>query len=415
MLRVGIVGCGLIGNKRARVIKEDPQSLLCCAADLNVFNAGGMLKQYGKGTAYRDWRDMLDKESLDVVIAATPNKHLKKIVFWASQRKIHVLCEKPLGRNAWEAERMVKVTKENGVILKTGFNHRHHPAIFRAHELVENGSIGKPYFARCVYGHGGRPGYEKEWRANKDMCGGGELLDQGVHVVDLFRWFIGDFDEVFGYAPTCYWDMDVEDNAFAFFKTTRGQIASMHTSWTQWKNRFTFELFGEAGYLIVDGLGGSYGVETLTVGKRPTVNGYSLLEKGSADYPSTISRSYGAGADYADEKEREEKVNGYSLLVNRDTEQGREKGGSGSSSRITNQRITNNSATRYAGGAPDEERIVFDGPDVSWEAEWKEFTAAIRENREPMGNGQDGLEANRMIEAVYLSAQENRPVKMSEV
>ncbi|NQT55556.1 MAG: Gfo/Idh/MocA family oxidoreductase [Desulfobacteraceae bacterium] len=350
MLNVGIVGCGLIGNKRAKVIKEDADSLLCCAADLNVFNAGGMLKQYGKGTAYRDWREMLDKETLDVVIAATPNKHLKKIVLWAAERKIHVLSEKPLGRNTWEAERMVKVAKENGVVLKTGFNHRFHPAIFRAHELVEDGSIGKPYFARCVYGHGGRPGYEKEWRASKEICGGGELLDQGVHVVDLFRWFMGDFEEAYGLIPTYYWDMKVEDNAFALFRTNNGRVASMHTSWTQWKNRFTFELFGEAGYLIVDGLGGSYGVETLTKGVRRKALGV----RGS------------------------------------------------------------NSAPRYVGGVPDEERFVFDGPDLSWELEWKEFTAAIRENREPLGNGRDGLEANRMIEAVYRSARENRRVKMED-
>ncbi len=374
MLRVGIIGCGLIGTKRARVVRDDPKSSLCCTADVNGVSAAALIKEFGDGSgkAYHDWKEMLDKEHLDAVIIATPNKYLKEITLRAAQRKIHVLCEKPLGRNAWESERMVEGAKENEVILKTGFNHRHHPAIFKAHQLVEDGAIGEVYFARGTYGHGGRPGYEKEWRASKDICGGGELLDQGVHVVDLFRWFIGDFEEAFGYIPTFYWNMEVEDNAFAFFKTARGQIASMHTSWTQWKNRFTCEVYGEAGYLIVAGLGGSYGVETLTVGKRPTVNSYSLL------------------------------VNGKSKQENL------------SDSRITNQRITNNSASRYAGGAPEEERIVFDGPDNSWEEEWKEFATAIREKREPMGNGQDGLEANRMIDAVYRSARENRSVKIKE-
>jgi len=378
MLRVGIVGCGLIGNKRAKVIKEDPESVLCSVADVDVFSAGGLLKECGegKGVAYKDWKEMLDRAEIDAVIVATPNKFLKKITLWAAQRGIHVLCEKPLGRNAWEAERMVAVAKENGVILKTGFNHRHHPGIFKAHEIVASGELGPIYFIRCVYGHGGRPGYEKEWRASKEICGGGELLDQGVHVVDLFRWFLGDFDEAFGYTPTYFWDMEVEDNAFALFRTKKGQTASMHTSWTQWKNRFTFEVFGEAGYLIVDGLGGSYGVETLTVGKRPTVNGYSLL------------------------------VNGLTQ---------RRKGAKTGEARITNQQVTNNSATRYAGGAPSEEKVVFDGADVSWEEEWKEFTAAIREKREPLGSGQDGLEANRMLEAVYRSAEEKRVVRIEEI
>jgi len=347
MLRVGIIGCGLIGNKRAKVIKEDPEASLCAVADLNVLQAGGLLKECGegKGLAYKDWEEMLDKEEMDAVVVATPNKFLKKITLWAAQRSIHVLCEKPLGRDVWEAERMVTVAKENDVILKTGFNHRHHPAVFKAHELLKNGIIGKPYFARCVYGHGGRPGYEKEWRASKEVCGGGELLDQGVHVVDLFRWFLGDFDEAFGTVPTFYWDMEVEDNGFALFRTHEGVTASMHTSWTQWKNRFSFEIFGEAGYLIINGLGGSYGKETLTIGKRPM----------------------------------------------------------------------DESQVVYVGGVPKEETTVFDGPDLSWDLEWKEFTSAIREGREPLGSGYDGLEANRMIAAVYESAKENRPVNIKGI
>ena len=110
----------------------------------------------------------------------------------------------------------------NGMVLKTGFNHRHHPAISRAHQLASEGSLGAIYYAKATYGHGGRPGHEKEWRSSKDLCGGGELLDQGVHVVDLFRWFMGDFEEAFGYATTCYWNMEVEDNAFALFRTSEG-------------------------------------------------------------------------------------------------------------------------------------------------------------------------------------------------
>ena len=342
MLKVGIIGCGLIGNKRAKVIRGDPGTSLCAVADVDVLQAGGLLKECGDGkrVAFKDWKEMLEKEVLDAVVVATPNKFLKKITLWAEQRGIHVLCEKPLGRDVREAERMVAVAKENGVILKTGFNHRHHPGIYKAHEMLERGELGPLYFIRCTYGHGGRPGYEKEWRASKEICGGGELLDQGVHVVDLFRWFMGDFEEAFGYTPTYFWNMEVEDNAFALFRTAKGQTASMHTSWTQWKNRFAFEVYGEVGYLIVEGLGGSYGPEKLTIGKRPR-----------------------AGQD-------------------------------------------------YAAGVPDEEVLVFDGPDISWQLEWQEFTAAIRERREPLGNGQDGLEANRMIAAVYLSAKENRPVKI---
>ena len=344
-LRVGIVGCGLIGNKRAKVIIHDSSAELCCVADTNYANAHRLIQESDDKhiRAYIDYREMFQKESLNIVIVAVPNKYLKDVVMEASDRKAHVLCEKPLGRNILESQEMVQAALRNGNVLKTGFNHRHHPAIWKAHEFAANGVIGPICFIRCVYGHGGRPGYEKEWRASKDICGGGELLDQGVHVVDLFRWFLGDFEEAFGYTPTYFWKMEVEDNAFAVFKTAAGQVASMHTSWTQWKNRFTFEIFGEAGYLIIEGLGGSYGPERLTIGKRPKKEG------------------------------------------------------------------------EYIGGAPDEEVIIFDGPDVSWDLEWKEFVSAIQENREPLGSGRDGLEANRMLGAVYLSAKERRPVKISGV
>ena len=369
-LYVGIVGCGLIGTKRARVIAEDPSCILCCTADKDIHKATALIEEYADrdGKAYLDWLDMLEKEKPDILIASTPNKYLKEIALQAAKRKVHILCEKPLGRNVQESKVIVATAREGGVILKTGFNHRYHPAIFKARKLAAEGAIGKLYYAKCTYGHGGRPGYQKEWRADRDLCGGGELLDQGVHVVDLFRWVFGDFQEAFGSISTYHWDMDVEDNAFALFKTGKGQTASMHTTWTQWKNRFTFEVFGEAGYLIVDGLGSSYGTETLKIGKRKLVNGYSLLAHSLENLPN-----------------------------------------------LPNQQITNNVLPHYGGGAPDEEVIEFSGPDVSWNEEWKEFTAAIREKREPLGNGQDGLEANRMIEAVYRSAQENRPVKIMEI
>jgi len=366
--RVGIVGCGLIGNKRARVIKEDHLSSLCCLADPLISNAESLLREFGDGNerVYQDGQEMLAREKLGAVIVATPNKYLKEIALAAIQRDIHILCEKPLGRNLEESIVIFEAARNKNVILKTGFNHRYHSAIWKAHELASQGAIGPLMFIRAIYGHGGRSGYEREWRANREICGGGELLDQGVHLVDLFRWFLGDFEEAFGTISTNYWDMEVEDNAFALFKTAKGQIASMHTSWTQWKNRFTFEIYGEAGYLIIDGLGGSYGTETLHIGRR-------------------------------------KKVNSYELFVNKE---GRP---------ITNQHITNNHSSCYAGGPPDEEIIQFPGPDISWEMEWKEFISAIIERREPLGNGKDGLEANRMIEAVYRSAHQNCPIRIQEI
>src|SRR5205814_3921876 len=119
-------------------------------------------------------------------------------------------------------------------------------------------------FVRGRYGQGGRPGMEKEWRGSKQLAGGGELLDQGVHLIDLSRWFLGEFVDVEGHIDTFFWNMPVEDNGFALLKTAQGQVAWLHASCTEWKNLFCFEIFGRDGKLQIDGLGGSYGVERLS-------------------------------------------------------------------------------------------------------------------------------------------------------
>jgi len=356
MMKVGIVGAGVIGTRRATAIgsiHQDNKIIAVC--DIDFPRAEELASKYGADSC-QDWREIVNDKSIQAVVVSTPNKFLKEISLRALEEDKHVLCEKPLGKNAKEAEEIYRRAKEKKRVLKTGFNHRHHPAIFEAKRLLDRGEIGYIYYIRCLYGHGGRLGYEKEWRASKDLCGGGELFDQGVHVVDLFRWFLGEFDEAYGTINTYYWNMEVEDNAFSIFKTKKGQTALMHTSWTQWKNRFLFEIFGEKGYLIVDGLGGSYGIEKLIIGRRK-------IEK--------IEESLEESLKQGSQQQR-----------------------------------------RYLGGSPDEEILEFSGPDTSWEEEWKEFISAIKENREPLGSGYDGLMANKMIEAVYKSARLNRPVKI---
>lgn len=273
MLRVGIVGAGLIGTRRAAVVRQTPGCELGAVADVNL----GRAQQACAGTAARAtafWEEVTADPTLDAVVVATPNKFASPIVLAAASHGKHVLCEKPLGRNAAEAREMVDAAHHARVTLKTGFNHRHHPAVMRGHDVVASGAIGEPFFLRCVYGHGGRPGYEKEWRGNPDLAGGGELLDQGVHVMDLSRWFLGDFSEVTGFTARWFWDIDpLEDNGLALMRTVSGRVASVHTSWTQWKNQFLLEVFGREGFVRIEGLGGSYGVERLIVGKRRPESG----------------------------------------------------------------------------------------------------------------------------------------------
>lgn len=269
---VAIIGTGLIGRKRTETFKKFDNCRLIVTVDINEGAAKSLAQEFG-GDVETDWKQVVGRKDVNIVIVATFNKFLAPITIAALKNGKHVLCEKPLGRNIEESKAILDAANSSNVKLKTGFNHRHHPAIAQAKQFLDNGEIGTLYFMRCRYGHGGRPGYDKEWRADKDLCGGGELLDQGVHVVDLFRWFAGDFHQAFGYVPTYFWDMKVEDNAFAMFKKDDGVIASMHTSWTQWKNLFSFEIFGSDGYLIIEGLGRSYGVETLKIGKRKPESG----------------------------------------------------------------------------------------------------------------------------------------------
>ncbi len=151
-----------------------------------------------------------------------------------------------------------------GVHVRIGYNHRFHPALVKAREIVDSGVLGPLMFIRGRYGHGGRKGYDREWRSDPKLSGGGELLDQGVHLIDLASWFLGGFTTVDGHAATYFWDMKVDDNAFLSLRTKEGQTAWLHVSCTEWKNMFSFEIYGRDGKISIDGLGGSYGTERLT-------------------------------------------------------------------------------------------------------------------------------------------------------
>ena len=346
-MRVAVVGCGLIGRRRAEIVAQSPSDELGLVADVDGERVTALAEEMGCQAA-TGWQEVIARDDIEAVVVSTPNKYLMPIAVAALEHGKHVLCEKPPGRNANETRGMVEAAQRSERILKVGFNHRHHPAIWKAHEICSQGAIGPLTFIRAVYGHGGRPGYEKEWRGDAELAGGGELLDQGVHIVDLCRWFMGDFVEAMSFTSTYSWDLgyfpshdenpprQLEDNAFVLLRTSDGQIAQWHTSWTQWKNRFSFEVYGRDGYVHVEGLGGSYGTETLTTGHR-----------------------------------------------------------------------------RPESGPPIEKRFEFSGPDDSWQAEWDEFTSAIREDRQPLANGEDGLAAMELISAIYQSAREGVPVKLA--
>ncbi|HEY2369204.1 MAG TPA: Gfo/Idh/MocA family oxidoreductase, partial [Polyangiaceae bacterium] len=166
--------------------------------------------------------------------------------------------------------------RETKRVLKCGFNHRHHPAVLEAHARVARGDIGKPVFGRGRYGIGGRTGIEKEWRSDPKIVSGGQLMEQGIHLVDLFRWFFGEPERVTGFTSTTRWPIaPLEDNAFALMQMPGGAMCSVHSSLTQWTNLFELEVYGEKGSVAVEGLGGGYGVEKLRVSAHDPTGPFS--------------------------------------------------------------------------------------------------------------------------------------------
>jgi predicted dehydrogenase len=260
-MRIAIVGCGLIGHKRAKALGT---SQLVAAADVSLDRARKLAALFPGCDASADWKGVVARPDVDAVFISTTNDALARVTALAVDHGKHVLVEKPAARDAEELAPVVERANRAGVVVKVGFNHRFHPAFLKARELVDAGSLGPLLYVRARYGHGGRVGYDREWRADPAIAGGGELLDQGVHLIDLSRWFLGDFVEVAGHTGTFFWKMPVEDNGFLMLRTAGGQVAWLHASCTEWKNLFSFELFGRDGKLQVDGLGGSYGVERLS-------------------------------------------------------------------------------------------------------------------------------------------------------
>lgn len=258
---VAIVGCGLMGTKRALALGEC-RVRVCC--DTVRGRAEGLAARFRKAEALTDWRAAVTHGEVDIVIVATTHDELGVVAEAAAAAGKHVLIEKPGARRAAELEPVLRAAERTGVAVRVGFNHRYHRALQEARKIFLTGALGEMMYIRGRYGHGGRLGYDKEWRADPLVSGGGELLDQGVHLIDLSRWFLGDFQRVQGHIGTYFWNMPVEDNAFLILTTSGGQAAFLHATWTEWKNLFSLEIYGRRGKLEISGLGGSYGVERLT-------------------------------------------------------------------------------------------------------------------------------------------------------
>lgn len=261
-MKFGIVGCGLVGKKRAMALSGHAVTWVF---DTDPEKSAAVAALVGGARSARDPREIFEQKDVDAVVIATPHHKLAELSVEALNAGKHVLVEKPAARSTRELEAVICAARAAGRVVKVGFNHRFHPAIARAKSYLDSGAAGSVMFIRGRYGHGGRIGYEKEWRAKPELSGGGETIDQGIHLIDLARWMLGDFVELSGYAPTFFWNMPVEDNCFMLLRARTGACAFLHASWTEWKNMFSLEIYGRVAKLHVEGLGGSYGMEKLTV------------------------------------------------------------------------------------------------------------------------------------------------------
>lgn len=267
MIKVALIGCGLIGRKRLHALPDGTEVVALIDVDLDRAEA---LASSLPGTRPRarvaeSIEAGLDGSHADVAIVATIHSALGPSTLAAVGAGCHVLVEKPGAHRLEDLLAVRDAARSAGKVVKVGFNHRFHPAMLRARAIAEEKPYGELLHIRGRYGHGGRPGYEKEWRARREDSGGGELVDQGIHLIDLTRYIAGDIDLAFAECRTDFWQSDVEDNAFLALRPRTGGFAWLHASWTEWKNLFSLEVAYRTAKLEITGLGGSYGVERLAL------------------------------------------------------------------------------------------------------------------------------------------------------
>jgi predicted dehydrogenase len=255
-----IVGCGLIGRRRASAL---PAGCLKQVFDTERDRAVEVARIHPNCVPATDLEELLRSESVHAVIVSTANNALAPITLAAVRAGKHVIVEKPGAIASEHLAEIESAAARTDSLVRIGYNHRFHPAFLKIRELMRDEALGEIMFVRARYGHGGRVGYEREWRADPKLSGGGELIDQGVHLIDLAGMFLGEFTRMDGHAITAFWNMPVDDNAFLSLRTAQGKTAWLHVSCTEWKNLFSFEIYFRHAKLHVEGLGGSYGLERL--------------------------------------------------------------------------------------------------------------------------------------------------------
>ena len=302
ILKVGIAGHGMVGKRRHKFINEHPEMEVISASDRG-YSQNNI--KVGPLVVYNDYKTLLENESIDVLFVCLPNDVAAEATIAGLKKGCHVFCEKPPGRNIQDIQLVLEVERKNpNLKLKYGFNHRYHDSVRQALDIVKRKKLGAVINLRGVYGKSvitpdvkgikdiNHPIY---WRAHRKYAGGGILLDQGIHMVDLMRCFAGEFINIKSFISNNFWRHDVEDNAYAIMKNEKGIVAMLHSSATQWRHQFSLEITLERGSLLLAGILSStksYGQETLTILRR---------EKRTPGVPNETIKSYDHDSSWAEE------------------------------------------------------------------------------------------------------------------
>ena len=267
-IKTGIIGYGLVGKKREKYINENKNLELCAISDI-AFEKESFVK---KGISYfKSYQNIFDQK-LDAIFICMPNYLAKDITIQAMKNNIHVFCEKPPSKNVKELLEVKKqYIKHPNLKLKYGFNHRYHDSVSKALEIIDSKEYGKVINIRGIYGKSKIVNISKGWRSKRAYAGGGILLDQGIHMLDMINLFVDEIVEVKSMISNLFWEKDIEDNAFALMRTNSGKIISIHSSATQWQHKFLLEVTLEAGLLTLSGIlsgSKSYGKEKLSFTPR---------------------------------------------------------------------------------------------------------------------------------------------------
>lgn len=265
-VRVGIAGYGVVGKRRRECCDRHPAFDVIAVCD-RVFDDDGIMPDGLR--YYRDYHDLLS-EDLDALIVCMSNDMAAEVTIAGLSRGLHVLCEKPPGRNMADIEAVIEEEgKHPELHLMYGFNHRYHESIQEAMQIIKSGRLGRIINMRGVYGKSKLITFNQaDWRSKRDVAGGGVLLDQGIHMVDLMRMFAGEFEDVHSFVDNSHWGYDVEDNAYALMRTREGVVAMINSSATQWRHQFHLDINMQYGGIVLRGIlsgSKSYGAETMTL------------------------------------------------------------------------------------------------------------------------------------------------------